>query len=425
MRIQQKWKLGQLTAVLVALSLIVTGCGLHANTSSGADLMEGVVPKTPVGQTAEQDQAVLDSLNAFTWKLIQAMPEDQENRMISPVSVYLALAMTLNGADSDTRTAMLEALSAADLTPEIVNNFAGNYLKLITTESEGFTLSIANSIWLRDGFEADPDFLQKNADYFGAAVRSLDFDNPDAVKVINNWVSEATRETIDQIVDEIDPAVVMYLINAIYFKADWQSQFSPESTFPQPFETPEGSKETDFMHKLMSLEVVENDLGKGVLLPYVNPRMAMLAVLPEEGMSPEAWIQSMDPETFKALMNTAASKTVDLSFPKFETRYEDSLLDELEKLGMGKAFVPGEADFSLMQPSRAKDLFISAVQHKTFIRADEKGTEAAAVTSVEASLTSMPMFDEAISFDRPFVYAILDTETATPLFIGVLNDPTK
>jgi len=425
MRIQHKWKLGQLTAVLVGLSLIVTGCGLPVNTSSGTDLMEGVVPKTLEGQTAEQDQAVLDSLNAFTWKLIQAIPEDQENRMISPVSVYLALAMTLNGADSDTRTAMLEALSASDLTPEIVNTFAGNYLKLITTESEGFTLSIANSIWLRDSFEADPDFLQKNADYFGAAVHSLDFNNPDAVKVINNWVSEATRETIDQIVDEIDPAVVMYLINAIYFKADWQSQFSPENTFPQPFETPEGSKESDFMHKLLSLEVVENDLGKGVLLPYVNPRMAMLAILPEEGMSPEAWIQTMDPETFKALMETAASKSVDLSFPKFETRYEDSLLDELEKLGMGNAFVPGEADFSLMQPSRAKDLFISAVQHKTFIRADEKGTEAAAVTSVEASVTSMPMFDEAISFDRPFVYAILDTETATPLFIGVLNDPTK
>jgi len=425
MRIQHKWKLGQLTAVLVGLSLIVTGCGLPVNTSSGTDLMEGVVPKTLEGQTAEQDQAVLDSLNAFTWKLIQAIPEDQENRMISPVSVYLALAMTLNGADSDTRTAMLEALSASDLTPEIVNTFAANYLKLITTESEGFTLSIANSIWLRDSFEADPDFLQKNADYFGAAVHSLDFNNPDAVKVINNWVSEATRETIDQIVDEIDPAVVMYLINAIYFKADWQSQFSPENTFPQPFETPEGSKESDFMHKLLSLEVVENDLGKGVLLPYVNPRMAMLAILPEEGMSPEAWIQTMDPETFKALMETAASKSVDLSFPKFETRYEDSLLDELEKLGMGNAFVPGEADFSLMQPSRAKDLFISAVQHKTFIRADEKGTEAAAVTSVEASVTSMPMFDEAISFDRPFVYAILDTETATPLFIGVLNDPTK
>jgi len=425
MRIQFKWKLGQLTAVLVALSLIVTGCGLPANTSSGTDLMEGVVPKTPAGQTAEQDQAVLDSLNAFTWKLIQAMPEDQENRMISPVSVYLALAMTLNGADGETRTAMMEALSASDLTPEIVNTFAGNYLKVISTESEAFTLTIANSIWLREGFEADSEFLQKNGDYFGAAVRSLDFDNPDAPKTINNWVSEATRETIDQIVDEIDPAVVMYLINAIYFKADWQTQFSAENTFPQPFETPEGSREADFMHKLMSLEVVENDLGKGIIMPYVNPRMAMLAILPEEGMSPEAWIQNMDPEKFKAFMETATSKSVDLSFPKFETQYEDSLLDELEKLGMGKAFVPGEADFSLMQPSRAKDLFVSAVQHKTFIRADEKGTEAAAVTSVEASLTSMPMFDEAISFDRPFVYAILDTETATPLFIGVLNDPTK
>lgn len=425
MRIQPKWKLGQLTAVLVGLSLIVTGCGLPVNKSSGADLMEGVVPKTPAGQTAEQDQAVLDSLNAFTWRLIQALPEDQENRMISPVSVYLALAMTLNGADGATRTAMLEALSASDLSPEIINTFAGSYLKVIAAESEAFTLSFANSIWLREGFEADSEFLQKNADYFGAAVRSLDFDNPDAPKAINNWVSEATRETIDQIVDEIDPAVVMYLINAIYFKADWQTQFSAENTFPQPFETPAGSKESDFMHKLMRLEVVENDLGKGVVMPYVNPRMAMLAILPEEAMSPEAWVQTMDPEKFKDLMKTATSKSVDLSFPKFETRYEDSLLDELEKLGMGKAFVPGEADFSLMQPSRAKDLFISAVQHKTFIRADEKGTEAAAVTSVEASLTSMPMFDEAISFDRPFVYAILDTETATPLFIGVLNDPTK
>lgn len=425
MTIQLRSKRGKVLTVLIGLTLILSGCGPTATAPAALDLMEGVVPREPAVQTAEQDQAVLESLNNFTWKLMQTLPEDQENKMISPVSVYLALAMTLNGADGETRTAMLEALSASDLSPEIINTFAGNYLKAISAESEAFTLSIANSIWLREGFEADQDFLQKNADYFGAAVRSLDFDNPDAPKAINSWVSEATRETIDQIVDEIDPAVVMYLINAIYFKADWQSQFSPENTFPQPFETPEGSKETDFMHKLMSLEVVENDLGKGVLMPYVNPRMAMLAILPEAGMSPEAWIQAMDPDKFKALMETAASKSVDLAFPKFETRYEDSLLDELELLGMGNAFVPGEADFSLMQPSRAKDLFISAVQHKTFIRADEKGTEASAVTSVEASLTSMPMFDEAISFDRPFVYAILDTETATPLFIGVLNDPAK
>lgn len=413
-------KIFQLTALLLITALLATGCAPPAQ-----DLMEGIEPSASAGQSASQtlDEAVLKSLNDFTWKLMKALPQDQSNKMLSPVSVYLALAMTLNGADGETRDAMLEALSASDLTPEDINTFAGTYLQHVTADSDAFTLSIANSVWLREGFEADPEFLQKNADYFGAAVRSLDFNSPEAVEAINDWVSEATRETIDKIVEEIDPAVVMYLINAIYFKADWEMQFAAENTSPEPFETPSGSKEVDFMHKLMTLDLVQDGQSKGILMPYVNPRMAMLAVLPEEGMTPEAWIQSMDSETFKALLGTGTSKAIDLAFPKFEARYEDSLVDELEGLGMGKAFMPGEADFSLMQPSRAKDLFISAVQHKTFIRADEKGTEAAAVTSVEVSLTSMPMFDEAIRFDRPFVYMILDTETGTPLFMGVMNDP--
>lgn len=420
MRVQLKWKL---TAALMALAVALAGCSPPAQVQSG-DLMQGITPQTVQAPDRELLDQGLYGLNDFTWKLLQASAKEDSNLMLSPASVYLALAMALNGAEGETRTAILNALSSAELSPESLSAFSQAYLSEVQADRENYILSIANSLWLRDGFEADPEFLQKNADYFGAAIRSLDFDSPKAPEAINQWVSDATRKTIDQIVDEIDPAVMMYLINAIYFKADWENPFKAASTYPRNFETPSGSKETPFMHGLMTLEVVENDSGKGLLMPYVGGETAMLAVLPGEGISPLDWIQAIDPAAFKALLETGTSKSVDLAFPKFETRYEDNLMNELEALGMGIAFSPGEADFSLMQPSREKTLFISAVQHKTFIRADEKGTEAAAVTSVEVSLTSMPVYDETMIFDRPFIYAIIDMNTGTPLFIGVMSDPT-
>jgi len=420
MRRQNLLKAAPLTALFLVAVLFVTGC-----SSPSADLMTGIDPDPILVEDKDLDHALLKSLNDFSWHLLQTLPEDSKNKMLSPVSVYMALAMTLNGAEDETRTDILKALSASELSPEMINAFAGNYLRSISPQGEAFTLSIANSLWLREGFEADPVFLQRNADHFKAAIRSLDFNAPDAPDVINDWVKEATRETIDEIVKEIDPAVVMYLINTIYFKADWQTHFSPENTYPQPFETPEGSLEADFMHKTLSLELVQDDYGKGVLIPYVDAGTALLALLPGDGLTPEEWLRTMDTQGFQTLLETGESQSIDLALPKFETRYEDDLMNELKSLGMAAAFDPAEADFSLMQPSRAKDLFISAVQHKTFIKVDEAGTEASAATSVEISLTSAPLVTEAMVFDKPFVYAVVDTRTKTPLFIGVLNDPTR
>lgn len=409
-----------LTALLLAAVLFLTAC-----SSPSTDLMRGIEPGPVPEEDLELDQAVVKSLKDFSWQLMQTLPENSKNKMLSPISVYMALAMTLNGAEGETREGILKALSASDLSPEIINTFAGSYLPSISPEGEDYTLSIANSLWLRDGFEADSAFLQRNADHFRATVRSLDFNAPEAPGIINDWVREATRETIDEIVKEIDSAVVMYLINTIYFKADWQTGFSPENTYPQSFETPQGSLETDFMHKLLTLEVLSDDRGKGILLPYADGKTALLALLPEGGLTPEQWLKAMDTQGFQSLLETGESQAIDLALPKFETRYEDNLTNELEALGMATAFDPEKADFSLMQPSRARDLFISSIEHKTFIRVDESGTEASAATSVEVSLTSAPMVSEALVFDRPFVYAVMDTQTGTPLFIGVMNDPTR
>jgi serpin B len=290
---------------------------------------------------------------------------------------------------------------------------------------DGYDLNISNSIWLREGFEADEAFLQKNADAYSAAIRSLDFSSPDAVKAINGWVDEATEGTIEEIVDKIDPDVIMYIINAIYFKADWLTSFSANSTYPKPFMTPSGAVDADFMHNLLSVEMLESGGSRGLLLPYVDPRFAFMAMLPAEGMTPADWISAQSSENFKAMLDARKSSSVELALPKFETRYEDGLKDELETLGMGVAFDSGQADFSLMQTSRERNLYISAVQHKTFIRVDELGTEAAAVTSVEVSVTSMPISDEQMIFDRPFVYGIIDLESGLPIFLGVMNDPTK
>lgn len=346
--------------------------------------------------------------------------------MISPASVYLALAMTLNGADTTTRDAMLATLAAHGLTVEAVNRAARSWITGLNRAGEGTTVSITNSIWFDQDFVPFQPFLQANADYFSAAAHKLDFKDPKTLDVINDWVSQATNGRIEQIIDQIRPDSVMFLINAIYFLADWESPFEKSGTRPQVFLAPEGEVEVDFMHRTGAMNFYQMDRATGIGLPYKDGRFAFFAVLPDEGLDARAWLAGQDPARLFGEITAALNQDpleVDLALPKFESRYEDSLLNELSQLGMEIAFQPDQADFSQMIDSHEKILYIGEVKHKSFVRVDEKGTEAAAATSVEMRVTSMPYSEHQIVFDRPFVYGIMDLETGLPLFAGILEKP--
>ena len=392
------------------------------------DLMSAVKAADRPASPALPDEVYRQAINRFSASLLVASLSKQGNVMISPASVYLALAMTLNGADGETKTAMLSLLAEKGLTLDLINQASRDWMTLLNRTGAKTTLSVVNSIWFDQDFVPYKPFLQSNADFYAATARKLDFKDKVAAEAINAWVKDATKGTIDKIIDEIRPDAVMFLINAVYFKSDWKVPFDKSETRNQIFHAPGSDVDTAFMHRTGTMAYLSGKDATGVMLPYDDGQFGFFALLPDKSVKPRDWLAKQNPTTFFAdiavLISQKKDLAIELALPKFETRYEDSLLDELTALGMGIAFDPGKADFSRMNESHEKNLYIGDVKHKTFIRVDEKGTEAAAVTSVEIRMTAMPVSDKQLVFDQPFVYGILDLKTGLPLFVGILENPT-
>ena len=422
-----KVRLSMALIALTCLSLVFAGCKSLDVTGMKGDLMVGVQAAQRPSLPALPNPAIHQAINRFSAALFHASADNKGNVMISPASVYLALAMTMNGADGETKAAMLKVLAEQGLTVDMINQASRDWMTLLSPTGSRTTLQIANSIWFDQNFTPYQPFLQSNADHFGANAYKLDFKDSSSPAVINAWVKQATNGTIDQIVGSIDQAVVMYLINAIYFKSDWQTPFAKNDTRNQTFNTPNGAIETPFLHRTGPMGYFAGHDATGVALPYDDGQFAYFALLPDGQVTPRDWLAKQDQaalfDTIAGMMAQQTDISVELAMPKFESRYEDSLLNELTQLGMGIAFDPNQADFSQMNALHTKDLYISEVKHKTFVQVDEKGTEAAAVTSVEVSLTSMPMSDRQLTFDRPFLYGIMDVKTGVPIFVGIMENP--
>ena len=424
----KKMKIHRILMVFIAAILAMTGCAAAGcaavRAPAAGDLMADVQaaerPAKPGALPETFNQAVLD----FSWTLLQQTDKGAGNMMISPASVFMALAMTLNGADGDTRAAMLDVLAGSGLTEDALNQSSRDWMTLLQDTGDKTELYLSNAIWLRDTFAADPDFLQRNADYFGATARKLDFAQPEAVKTINDWVKTATRGKIDSIVDQIKDDVVMYLINAIYFKSDWKVPFKADQTFDGMFAAREKEVQVPFMNQAGTMDFLEDNGLAGVWLPYVDEQFGFFAILPDEGMDVRRLLTERSGADLAAWIKNRSQSSVSLRIPKFEVRFETGLVEPLKAMGMNVAFVAGQADFSRMNADHTIDLFISDVRHKTFFRIDEKGSEAAAVTSVEVSLTSIPEYEHTLDFSRPFLYGIADAKTGLPLFIGIMEDPT-
>lgn len=392
-----------------------------------ADLMLAVRAAERPANPGLPATGVRQGFNRFAAALLKASAGSKGNVMVSPASVYLALAMALNGADGETRAAMVKVLAGQGITVEQINQASRDWTSLLSKTGEKTSVSIANSIWFDQTFAPYKPFLQANADYYGASARKLDFRDPATVGIINDWVKEATRGKIDKIVDQIRPDVMMYFINAIHFKSDWLNPFDKGSTRKRTFRAPDGDLETDFMHRIGKMGWFAGLGATGITLPYENGQFAYFAMLPDGTATPREWLAKQDEtalfESIAGLMAQKSDFSVDLAMPKFESRYEDSLVEELSRMGLEIAFTADRADFSQMNESRRKELYIGDVRHKTFVRVDEKGTEAAAVTSIEMRVTSMPQVDKQLTLDKPFLYGIMDLKTGMPLFVGIMEKP--
>jgi len=332
----------------------------------------------------------------------------RSNLLFSPLSVHSALSMTSLGADGSTKMQM-----DAVLGPH-------------TASFGSDELSIANAIWIDTRYSTSDGFVTRTERQFSAEVAKLDFQQAQSVDTINSWVDKATNGKIDSIIDRLEPDMRMVLVNAVHFLADWSDPFDPNDTRDRIFQSPKGGYPTPFMHAERTMSVVETDGATGVALPYEGGRFVFVALLPPEDVALEQWIGEQHGQLVDRLFQSVAtgvSERVDLALPKFLDRFEAKLSGPLKSIGMTEPFDPSVADFSRMHAEGRKDLFIDEVLHKTFIRVDEKGTEAAAVTAVMMRLTSMMPSGRQIVFDRPFFYSILDTKTDHALFIGTMSEP--
>jgi serine protease inhibitor len=279
---------------------------------------------------------------------------------------------------------------------------------------EKIKLDIANSIWIRDGFNVLPDFIERNRSYLDSEVRTLDFSKANAAGTINNWISQKTNNLIPGMIDPpIAEDVMMYLINAIYFKGEWTEQFEEKNTSEQDFYSIDGKTDKVLMmRRTGKIDYVSTDDYKAVSLPYGNKKTSMILILPNKDIN--EFINGMDDEKFGELLERLRPVSdLNLQIPKFKMEYGIKELNNvLQAVGMGEA-LSFNADFTGI----ANNLYINKVLHKAVIDVNEEGTEAAAVTVGEMKITAVI---EPVSFiaDRPFLFVIADIEEGNILFIG-------
>lgn len=415
--------------LLIVISLILSAC----NPVEPVETIQSDLPQDPDPIVNDADVlAVASGNNAFALDLLHQLP-DGGNVFYSPYSISSALAMTWAGARGETEAQMAQtmhfSLDQATLHP------AFNALTQALdsrAEAEGieadkaFKLNIANALWGQQGFSFLPEFLDTLALNYGAGMFLVDFlnDPEGASQEINDWVSRETEEKIKDIVPPgaIDAMTRLVLANAIYFKADWASEFTKEDTSDQDFHLADGSMvSVPTMYQNGSFRYARGEGVQALELPYAGDQLSMVILLPDEGQL-DSLQSDLDAVKLDRLFGKLDYQQVDVYLPKFTYEYSLSLVDTLVKMGMTDASDPNLADFSGMDGAR--DLFIGDIFHKAFVAVDEAGTEAAAATVVIMELTSM-MPESAIEFrvDRPFLFVIRDIPTGTILFVGRVMNP--
>jgi serpin B len=376
------------------------------------------------------DNPLVEGYNEFGFRLFRRLNESatDKNVLISPFSISTALAMTLNGARGATQDEMSKALGATALSMDARNNANSALQSSLGTPGSQITLTTANSLWGHQGVEFKEPFLDINRRSFGAQIQALDFNDPQSAVIINNWVSQQTRGKIPDIVDE-QLGAVLVLINAVYFKGQWQTQFDVASTRTKPFHISAGkSTRVPMMSQKGDFQYFEDTSAtkplQAVSLPYGDGRLSLYLLLPGKKSSTDALLKELTGPNWSRWMNRFAEREGYVTLPRFKMAYDEELTPPLKANGLKLMFEPGKADFSGM--SDLKPLYVSRVRHRAVVEVNEEGTEAAAVTSVEMNTTSASA-DTVQPFqfvaDRPFIAVLRDNATGMIIFLGAVRDP--
>ena len=404
-------------SLALATATIVLAAACSGSTEPDAGKPGPTLDALPRALTAGE-QKVIGAANDFSFALFRRLSaaDRDSNVFASPLSASMALGMAMNGAAGTTYDEMRATLGfGASATESEIGESYKSLIALLRGLDPQVDFRIANSIWYRTGFPVSQDFLDRGRNWFDARASALDFASPSAVPTINDWVSTATVGKIPTILDRIENDQVMFLINAIYFKGSWRTQFDPARTVTAPFHARDGDQSAKLMRREGTMRWLQTADFEAVDLPYGNAAYAMTVVLPAAGKSVDDVAATLQGSAWTEWMSQFRDTDVELQLPRFKLEWERKLIPDLEALGMRAAFVDGQADFSRI--STATQLYISVVKQKTYVDVNEEGTEAAAVTNVGISLTSLPVRRQ-FTVDRPFVFVLRERLSGTILFMG-------
>lgn len=371
-------------------------------------------------------QSFTNETTDFAFSLFKAVNTAEpsgNNLFISPLSVHIALGMLLNGADGNTAQEINRLLRLNGMDIKQANAFYASLLSELPKVDEKVNLNIANSIWYKSGFSVEANFLNALQTSFQAEATPLNFNDPNAKNTINNWVSRKTQGRIPTIIDQIRAEDVMFLINAVYFKGDWKYQFASENTMDWLFNlTSRSTKSVKMMNMQADIAYSQRDSYTAIVLPYSKGNFNLTLILPNGEQNITDFLSKYTVEEWNNLQTTLKStRKVNVGLPKFTLEYEIQLKEVLQKMGMSDAF-SNKANLSKISPQGG--LFVNSVKHKTFVQIDEKGTEAAGVTSVGVGVTSInPNTPPTVIFDRPFFVVLSEKQSNAVLFMGKITNP--
>lgn len=394
-----------------ALILLLGSCKNASVDPNPIEIRELTVAETKLVQANSK----------FWLKLFKEIDKDEKNKnvFISPLSVSMALGMTLNGANGATYDSMRATLDFSNLSRDEINSAYRSLIDLLVSIDPKVQMKIANSIWHRQDFSVEPDFINLIKTHFDASVSGLDFRSPTAVETINKWVKEKTQGLISKIIEQIPDEMVMYLINAIYFKGNWTYQFDARNTRDELFTLPNQSRvSTKMMSQEREHSYFANERFQAIDLPYGGGVFSMTIILPRAGTDISMFLASFSTTEWESLVNSFSQTRAMLLLPKFKLEYSTGLKKALERMGMRIAFIRYVADFTRI--NKDGGLFISEAKHKTFVEVDEEGTRAAAVTSIGIGIVSAP---PEMRVDRPFIFVIREKKSGAILFAGKIVDP--
>jgi serpin B len=418
-----------LVLMLAGLSGILLFCHRYENTGSAAEETEGTEETTdvvgdnephPIALTEQQREFVTDN-NAFTLnflKTVNATDKSGKSFIYSPLSITYVLSMVNDAAEGTTQKELEQTLGFRKGGIKEVNNFCKTLIDSLPMVDAKVQLHIANAIFVNQNNKLKPQFQKDMQDYYQAKAEALDFASPQSLKRINGWCNDKTKGMIPEILEELDPAAVSYLLNAIYFKANWTDEFKEAQTKTDTFNTAKGPAMLPLMQQLSQFNYVKNSTFSAIDLPYSNQQWSMTVMLPEKGKSTDDVINYLAKNGMSFLDETRSRK-VDLKLPRFETESStEDLIGTLKKMGINRVF----DSFSAEVPNLCEDrVYISMMLQKARIKVNESGSEAAAVTVAEmVKCTSVSKPEEPVKFyaNHPFVYVIREKSTGVILFVG-------